>query len=117
GHVITQALTSVPAALAATVDLAKSYDQINSSVGQFATDTLVADTKALASGSSSSDTAYLAEQDTLGELAGDRDTAAGKIKKTLADAASGQTPNHGQVTSGQALVNELLKRAAKLASG
>ena len=53
GHVITQALTSVPSALAATADLAKGYDQINSSVGQFATDTLLADTKALARGSAS----------------------------------------------------------------
>src|SRR3954471_22999986 len=48
GHVITQALSSVPAALAATADLAAGYDQVNSSVGQFATDTLIADSKALA---------------------------------------------------------------------
>src|SRR5581483_7513860 len=32
GHVITQALASVPRALAATADLAKAYDQLNSSV-------------------------------------------------------------------------------------
>ena len=44
--VITQALSSVLAALAATADLAKGYTQINSSVGQFATYTLTADTKA-----------------------------------------------------------------------
>src|SRR6478609_5645379 len=50
GHVITQALSSVPPALTATADLAKGYDQVNSSVGQFATDTLIADSKALASG-------------------------------------------------------------------
>jgi hypothetical protein len=116
GHVITQALTSVPPALAATADLAKGYDQINSSVGQFATNTLIADTKALASGSSSDDSAYLAEQGTLTDLADDRDAAAGKIKKTLADAAAGQTPSHGEITSGQAHVKELLNRAAKLAS-
>ena len=53
GHVITQALAVVPAPLAATAELAAGYDQINSSVGQFATDTLIADSKALASGSSS----------------------------------------------------------------
>src|SRR5262249_24955519 len=117
GHVITQALTSVPPALAATADLAKGYDQINSSVGQFATDTLTADTNALASGSSSGDAAYLAEQPTLMEVADDRDAAAAKIKKTLSDAATGQMPNNGEITSGQAHVKELLKRAAKLASG
>src|SRR5262249_53560480 len=109
GHVITQALTSVPSALAATADLAKGHDQVNSNAGQFATDTLSADSKALASGSSSTDSAYLAEQNTLQELADDRDAAAAKIKQTLSDAAAGQMPNHGEITSGQAHVKELLK--------
>jgi len=117
GHVITQALTSVPPALAATVDLAKGYDQINSSVGQFATDTLIADSNALASGSSSGDNAYSTEQATLAQLADDRDAAAATVKKVLSDAAAGHTPNHGQITSGLARVKELLKRASKLAAG
>jgi hypothetical protein len=115
GHVITQALSSVPAALAATAELAAGYDQINSSVGQFATDTLIADTKALGSGSSTSDTAYSAEQATLQQLADDRDQAAQQIKNTLSAAAAGKTPNHGQITSGLAHVRELLRRAAQLA--
>jgi hypothetical protein len=116
GHVITQALASPPSALAATADLAAGYDQINSSVGQFATDTLIADTRALASGSSSSDTAYAAEQATLQQLADDRDQAAQQIKNTLSDAAAGKTPNHGQITSGLAHVRELLRRADQLAA-
>jgi hypothetical protein len=116
GHVITQALSSVPAALAATADLAKGYAQINSSVGQFATDTLVADTKALASGSSSDDSAYTTEQSQLLDLADDRDAAATTIKKVLAGAAAGQMPNHGQVVSGLAHVKELLARAHRLAT-
>jgi hypothetical protein len=115
GHVITQALASVPQALQATQDLAAGYDQINSSVGQFATDTLIADTKALASGSSVDDSAYAAEQETLAHLADDRDAAATKIKQILSDAAAGQMPNHGQITSGLAHVKELLNRAAMLA--
>ena len=115
GHVITQALPSVPSALAATADLANGYDQINSSVGQFATDTLVADSKALASGSGSDDSAYQAEQLTLKELADDRDQAAAKIKQTLADAAGGTMPNHGEIQSGLSHVKELLKRAHMLA--
>ena len=66
GHVITQALQKVPRALAATRRRsATAYDQIESSVGQFGTDTLIADTKALASGSSSDDGAYQTEQSTL----------------------------------------------------
>jgi len=116
GHVITQALDHVPAALQATAELAKGYDQIESSVGQFATDTLIADTKALASGSSSDDSAYETEQATLAQLADDRDTAVAAIKKVLNNAAAGVMPNHGQVTSGLAHVRELLRRAALLAA-
>lgn len=115
GHVITQALTSLPPALQATEDLATGYDQINSSVGQLATDTLLGDTKALASGSSADDSAFAAEQETLAQLADDRDAAATKIKQTLSDAAAGHMPNHGEITSGLAHVKELLKRASMLA--
>src|SRR5436309_7839167 len=43
GHVITQALENVPRGLAAREKLAAAYDQVESSVGQFATDTLIAD--------------------------------------------------------------------------
>jgi hypothetical protein len=115
GHVVTQALSSVPNALAATADLAAGYDQINSSVGQFGTDTLIADTKALASGSTTDDSAFATEQQTLLQLAADRDNAAAKIKQTLADAATGKTPNKGEIQSGLSHVKELLKRASKLA--
>jgi hypothetical protein len=115
GHVITQALATVPPELAVTEALAAGYDQIQSSVGQFGTDTLIADTKALASGSSSDDSAYATEQATLQTLADDRNTAAAKIKKVLSDAAAGTAPNTGQVTSGLALVKELLRRADALA--
>jgi hypothetical protein len=116
GHVITQALTAAPASLTGTADLAAGYDQIESSVGAFATDTLIADTKALASGSSSDDTAFQTEQSTLLDLANDRDATAAKIKSILAHAAAGQMPNHGQLTSSLAQVRELLKRAHTLAS-
>jgi hypothetical protein len=117
GHVITQALSSVPGPLAATADLAKGYDQINSSVGEFATNTLIADSAALASGSASDDSAYAAEQETLQQLAADRDNAAAKIKQTLADAAAGKMPSNGEIQSGLSHVKELLKRAQKLAGG
>jgi hypothetical protein len=115
GHVITQAVQKVPHALEATEELAAGYDQIESSVGQFATDTLIADTRALASGSSSDDTAYQDEQITLGQLADDRDAAVAKIKKVLNDAAAGHEPKHGEVQQDLALVNDLLQRADALA--
>jgi hypothetical protein len=115
GHVVTDALTTVPPALAATAELAEGYTQINSCVGQFATDTLIADTKALASGSGANDSAYKSEQARLNGLADDRDAAATKIKNLLAAAAAGETPNHGQIVSSLAHVKELLQRAQKLA--
>jgi len=115
GHVITQALSTVPAPLKATEELAAGYDQINSSVGEFATDTLKADTAALASGSSTNDTAFKVEQQMLEGLADDRDKAAQKIKDTLSEAAAGKMPNHGEIQSGLSHVKELLKRAGKLA--
>jgi hypothetical protein len=115
GHVITQALAFVPHSLRATEDLATGYDQINSSVGQLATDTLIADTKALASGASANDRAFTEEQERLAELADDRDAAAAEIKHTLSEAAAGRVPHHGEVESGLAHVKELLKRASKLA--
>jgi hypothetical protein len=116
GHVIAQALSSTQGSLGAVAALAAGYDQINSSVGQFATDTLIAESKALASGSATDDTAYSAEQTTLQELADDRDAAAAKIKDTLAKAAAGQIPSHAEIVSGLAHVKELLKRAQTLAT-
>jgi hypothetical protein len=116
GHVITQALTWVPGPLALTAELAAGYDQINSSVGQLATDTLIADTKALASGSGTDDTAFIAEQTALKELADDRDAVAAQIKVLLSNAAAGQAPkNHGALVSSMAHVKELLNRAHNLA--
>jgi len=115
GHVITQAAQHVSRALAATAQLAAGYDQIESSVGQFATDTLIADTKALASGSSSDDSAYQTEQQTLRQLADDRDGVVAKIKKVLNDAPHNEGLHRGQVRHYLALVNNLLQRADALA--
>jgi hypothetical protein len=112
GHVIAQALDKVPRGLASKEELAAAYDQIESSVGQFATDTLIADTKALASGSSSDDSAYQAEQGTLAQLADDRDALVAKIRKVL---NRGHGVKHGEVRKYLARVNDLLQRAAALA--
>jgi hypothetical protein len=116
GHVISQALSRVPFSLAATQLLAKGYDQINSSVGAFATDTLIADTKALASGSASDDSAYSAEQRSLQRLADARDRVATRIKETLADAAAGHTPGLGEILRGLFQEQALLVRAHRLSA-
>ncbi|HJQ44072.1 MAG TPA: hypothetical protein VJ831_13370 [Jatrophihabitantaceae bacterium] len=116
GHVITQALTSVPSGLQGLNDLIAAYDQINSSVGAFATDTLIADSKALASGSASDDSRYAAEQLALAELVANRDQVATEIKQLLAAATTGAHPNHGQVQSHLVRARNLLRQAAQLAS-
>jgi hypothetical protein len=115
GHVITQALANVPRGLAAVEELAAAYDQLESSVGQFGTDTLIADTKALASGSGSDDSAYQAEQATLRKLADDRDRVATKVKHVLTVAAHSQGLRHGEVRTDLALIRNLLQRADALA--
>jgi hypothetical protein len=115
GHVITQALAKVPRGLAAVEQLAAAYDQIESSVGQFGTDTLIADTKALASGSSSDDSAYQAEQATLRQLADDRDRVVAKLKHVLTVAAHSRGLRHGEVRKGLEQARNLLERADALA--
>src|SRR4051812_28097824 len=114
GHVVTQALSRTPRALAAMAVLARGYTQINSSVGAFATDTLIADSKALASGTAGDDSAYQAEQRALRRLADDRDRAAASIKETLADAAAGRTPHLGEILVGLVQEQVLLYRAHQL---
>jgi hypothetical protein len=87
GRVLTEIMSAPPGTTQSPqfVSLAACYKQLDSSVGTFGTDTLVADTRALES-SSSGDAGYhrfLAELTSLGSV---RDTLAGTIKKELYDA-------------------------------
>ena len=71
GQVIMQALAAPSQSLGRVAQLGALYRQLNSSVGAFATDTLLADTHALASGSASHDSTYRTEQPThRGRVAG-----------------------------------------------
>ena len=97
-------------------ELGVVYRQLNSSVGAFATDTLIADSAALASGSASQDTTYTAEQRTLRSMADHRDRVATLMKATLAHAAAGIAPRHGELQSELAQGRALLKQAAGLAA-
>jgi hypothetical protein len=114
GRVISQALTSAGSALTGTAQLAATYQQINSSVGAFATDTLIADSTALASGSAGDDTRYAAEQQTLATLVEHRDQLAALMKATLARAAAGIAPARGEVTQELVQAQALLRQAASL---
>jgi hypothetical protein len=88
-------------------ELAAAYKQLNSSVGAFATDTLKADTIALAS-SSADDKAFTRIQSALTRLADERDALAQQIKVTLDQAQFG----NGHVD--EATVESLLARSERL---
>jgi hypothetical protein len=115
GRVISQALAAPRPSLVNTAELASVYQQLNSSVGAFATDTLIADSAALASGSVSDDTAYQDEQETLRHLATARDRLAAQMKVVLEQAAAGVTPAYGALRSEIARGRALLHQAAELA--
>ncbi|HET6936953.1 MAG TPA: hypothetical protein VFI19_00025, partial [Nocardioides sp.] len=82
----------------------------------FATNTLIADSKSLASGSASDDRRYTREQHTLAGLAAHRDRVATQIKATLARAAMGIAPRHGELKSELAQARALLRQSARLAA-
>jgi hypothetical protein len=116
GRVISQALASPSASLTGTDELAAMYQQLNSSVGAFATDTLIADSAALATGSATDDSQYVDEQETLQHLAKARDQLAAEMKVVLAEAAEGSQPSHGTSTSELARGRALLRQAHNLAA-
>ena len=114
GTVITAALAHPSAALNSTKLLAAVYTQLNSSVGTFATDTLLADSHALASGSSTSDNTFTREQAALGSLVNARDQLVNGIKQTLASAAAGRQQPPATTLSETARAAALLLRAGAL---
>jgi hypothetical protein len=72
--------------------LAVCYKQLNSSVGQFGTDILVADTAALKTGSNSDDSTYKAVAADIKSVGAERDELATTIKEDLYNAAFNNTP-------------------------
>jgi hypothetical protein len=87
GRVLTEIMSAAPGATQSPqfVPLAACYKQLNSSVGAFGTDTLVADTHALET-SSSGDNRYHEFLAELTALGGARDALAGSIKQELYNA-------------------------------
>jgi hypothetical protein len=116
GRVISQALTHPSSALRATEALAADYQQLNSSVGEFATNTLIADSAALASGSATDDSAFTREQRVLLLLADAHDRVAARMKSLLSEAAAGHRPAPGQVIALRIEANLLIAASRHLAS-
>ena len=116
GRVISQILTNPNSALRSpgAEELGACYKQLNSSVGIFGTDTLIAATGAIES-SSAGDATYLQADQALRKLDMARDALAGQIKGELEAAAFGNVPLHG--VGGQVHgCDVLLQRAHDLAS-
>ncbi len=96
GRVITQVLADPNSALSkpGVAALGACYKQLNSSVGQFGTDTLIASTAGIES-NASGDATYLHADHVLSTLEGSRDHLAATIKDGLEAAAFGNVPIHG----------------------
>src|SRR5262249_38172056 len=96
GRVITQLLADPNSALSTpgVAALGACYKQLNSSVGQFGTDTLIASTAAIKS-NSSADSTYLHTSHLVSTLEGARDHLAATIKDGLEAAAFDNVPIHG----------------------
>jgi hypothetical protein len=97
GRILTEDLTNPPgkAGQPKYQRLAVCYKQLNSSVGQFGTDLILADTAALQTGSSSDDSTYESELSQIKLLGADRDALATKIKNDLFAAGFDNTPIPG----------------------
>jgi hypothetical protein len=97
-------------------ELAAAYKQLNSSVGAFATDTLKADTVALAS-SGAGDKTFTKVESALTRLADERDALAQQIKTTLARAQFGDgRVDRGTVRSQLVRAEHLLEQAHELSN-
>ncbi len=114
GRVLTQILERRN--LRRLQELGGCYKQLNAGVGRFGTDTLLASTRALASGSAGDDSVYARTDAALSALGNARDALAQKIKVDL-DRAEFRGARLGRRTVGAELVacNVLLNTAARLA--
>ena len=113
GRVLTEDLTNAAPTLRskAVEQLAKSYKQLNASVGRFGTSTLIAATHAIES-ASSGDTTYTSTDAALSALEVARDNLANTIKTELNAAAFDGQPIDPAVTASQTAASQALQLAA-----
>jgi hypothetical protein len=116
GRVITEILGR-SGDLRRIAGLGRCYKQVNASVGTFGTDTLLASTRALASGSRTDDSEYKATEAKLAWLANRRDAFAQRVKEQL-DAVEfhHRTLDRRVVDVEVGLCNALLRQAHRLAT-
>ncbi len=87
GRVLNEIVDRAPRVMRNIQQVATCYKQLNAGVGDFGTNTLLAESAALASGTTADDTQFTTTETTLTWLASVRDTLATIIKTTLANAA------------------------------
>jgi hypothetical protein len=123
GRVLIEALTTsaTPHSLIAHREtvrrLGAVYEQLNASFGAFSMNTLVASTRALASGSSTDDSTYTAIESQLQSLTSQRNALAAQIRSALNGAAfNDQALNEQQAKSWIDQANSLLNQAQTLAA-
>jgi hypothetical protein len=123
GRVLVEALdgSAVPLSLrshrGAFVKLADAYKQLNAPFGSFGMDTLTASTKAMQTGSATSDSTYANFDTDLATLRAQRDTLAAQISAVLNGAAfQGQILNEHQAKSLIDQAQRVIDQAASLAA-
>ena len=118
GRVLTEVMANPPSDTQDPnfLPLAQCYKQLNSSVGQFGSDTLAADTQALESGSGADDSQYQSFAGNLASLGSQRDALATTIKNELYDAEFDNTPLPGSAADDLAQCNTIVASAAALVS-
>jgi hypothetical protein len=116
GRVLVEDMTSAPGQThkPGFDELAVCYKQLDSSVGRFGTDMLVADTNGLKTGSSTDDSTYLSVLSQIKTLGAARDALATQIKVDLFNAEFNNAPIFGDDL---ASCNNMLSQADTLAAG
>jgi hypothetical protein len=116
GRVLTELMVNPPATTQdpTFLPLATCYKQLNSSVGEFGSETLEADTQALETGSTSSDGAYNSFSSQLSALGTQRDNLATTIKNELFDAEFNGVALPSSASSDVTQCNAILTQAAAL---
>ena len=118
GRVLTEVMANPPSDTQSPtfLPLAQCYKQMNSSVGQFGSDTLAADTQAVESGSGADDSQYQSFSGNLASLGSQRDALATTIKNELYNAEFNATPLPGSAADDLAQCNTIVASAAALVS-
>jgi hypothetical protein len=102
----------------ALTELSQAYKQVTAPFGDYAHNTLLASTAAIASGSAADDSQYVTVENQIASLTAERDALVAKIRTVLDNAAFGTGgASESSIENLTEQAQELLNRAEELASG